>query len=1259
MIKRLLNRLSLIRVIAILVITLILPQMTLAQATHTFNFFGCAPEGETGDNTSWFLYDDWRYICTDNSSAVSNNEAGGVNISLRNGDGISVLYPVNEEIKNDMITKVSLNCSIIDSTTGSTIYVRAANRNDSTNHYSESYKMSMNGNLEINLNNSNGIRAEKLGLQVYSDDNKAFSLNLKSITLTYIISELPKPTFFSKNSGHFGLEYEPIEGATCYYHIDYYHTSKQDKDGTYNQGENISFEAPCTITAYLQLGDMTSETVRAKYFGFDTENVNTTYNTESDMPEVVPDGLPSTIEIEYQVDSDDFTFTENGKKVTPKKMVSSNGYPINGAIFKLQDGTGNLPFTILNTKTESGDNRYDLGSLRLFVDAKPLTKNMIQYTAEETFTNESAVPNIVITDGDYELKENEIQSETGETIGDYDISFKRVNGETTQSVEDMIEVGNYIITVKGNGNYTGEVYLPFTINPITITQATISLSQTEFNYDGTQQLPTITQIIAIDSFEQEQELSEGDYNTTYKKGDTDIEQDNIINAGEYQVVVTFKGKYSGSFSQSFTIHPKSLNGAIMTISASSFSYNGDTQNAQPTVKFSANAATGSNETILTNDDYDLSYKMKNGDIWTDIAQESIINVGTYKVIATGKGNYTDSKESTFTITPASASISAGNQTVPYTGSEIEFDKSKISVEPASLSSSITTTYYATNPDDSQANTPSPMASAPKNIGQYWVVIGLSNANYQASQTATLTIQPPKPTITPEGGQQRYDTTITLAKPYDVPGADIYYSWNNGADSTIYEAPINVETGNLKAWMIVEYMGVDVAGGKYKGEIATAAFTRQEDPALSFIGQDNKTIETAEYTIGASDQSLPTLKNTHNVTVSFESSNSQVATINDGVVTPVGVGTTTITASSPATEGYIASNVSYTLTVYKSLSHESISITVADATYNGEPQTPTITVKDGETTLTKAETSDGTGDYTVVYSNNTLAAASTDDVAPTATITGKGNYKGEVSRTFTISTATMTITAEGYNGTYDGNAHGITVVAPEGATVTYGTKKGTYDKTESPTYTDAGSYMVHYQVVKTNYATITDSAKVEITKATPSITFDKESYSATYGPEGLTVTATSSSNTQVATVADGAISIIGIGETTITVSFAGNNNYEAATTTYKLNVAAGAITGITATGYTGTYDGNSHGITVTAPEGATVTYGTKKGTYDKSESPTYTDAGSYMVHYQVERTNYATITDSAKVEITKATPSITFDKESYSATYGIHCTYSKY
>ena len=100
-----------------------------------------------------------------------------------------------------------------------------------------------------------------------------------------------------------------------------------------------------------------------------------------------------------------------------------------------------------------------------------------------------------------------------------------------------------------------------------------------------------------------------------------------------------------------------------------------------------------------------------------------------------------------------------------------------------------------------------------------------------------------------------------------------------------------------------------------------------------------------------------------------------------------------------------------------------------------------------------------------------------------------NYEDATAAgTLTVNKATMTVTAEGFSGTYDGTAHGITVTAPEGATVKYGTAEGTYDLTASPTYTDAGTYTVYYQVTADNYTTYTGSAKVTVSaKQTQTIT----------------------------------------------------------------------------------------------------------------------------------------------------------------------------
>ncbi len=80
--------------------------------------------------------------------------------------------------------------------------------------------------------------------------------------------------------------------------------------------------------------------------------------------------------------------------------------------------------------------------------------------------------------------------------------------------------------------------------------------------------------------------------------------------------------------------------------------------------------------------------------------------------------------------------------------------------------------------------------------------------------------------------------------------------------------------------------------------------------------------------------------------------------------------------------------------------------------------------------------------------------------------------------------------------------------------------------------------------------------------------------------------------------------------------------------------AGMIADVTATGYAGTYDGLGHAITVTAGEGATVTYSVDGENYD-AENPSFTNAGEHYVYYKVTKDNYDEFNGHAIVQIDKA------------------------
>lgn len=223
-----------------------------------------------------------------------------------------------------------------------------------------------------------------------------------------------------------------------------------------------------------------------------------------------------------------------------------------------------------------------------------------------------------------------------------------------------------------------------------------------------------------------------------------------------------------------------------------------------------------------------------------------------------------------------------------------------------------------------------------------------------------------------------------------------------------------------------------------------------------------------------------------------------------------------------------------------------------------------------------------GDGNVSYRSDNWAVADVDqttgevtikgtgDATITATVEDKegGNYTyatTTASYVLGVGTATMTVSAEGFTGTYDEKAHGITVTAPEEATVKYGTASGTYDLTENPTYTDAGEYTVYYQVTQESFTTVTGSAVVTISQAAGTLSYATTTVSKKAEDEAftneLTITgdgtvAYASSDEKVATVDEtGKVTIVGAGETTITATVTDGKNYSylLKTASYRLGV----------------------------------------------------------------------------------------------------------
>ena len=275
------------------------------------------------------------------------------------------------------------------------------------------------------------------------------------------------------------------------------------------------------------------------------------------------------------------------------------------------------------------------------------------------------------------------------------------------------------------------------------------------------------------------------------------------------------------------------------------------------------------------------------------------------------------------------------------------------------------------------------------------------------------------------------------------------------------------------------------------------------------------------------------------------------------------------------------------------------VTLEASTYYRSPIKMTISKKAGEISFAMTSISKTfgdpsffneltmTGDGTVTYSSSDATVAEVNATTGEVTIKGDGEAiikatvtdgptytyaTNEASYTLGVGTATMTVTAEGYSGTYDGNTHGISVKAPDGATVKYGTTADDYDLEANPAYTDAGTYTVYYKVTMPGFTTVTNSATVTIEKASGTISFatatPKEALHAAAADNTFTqevtktgdgtVTYTISDNTCGASIdaSTGKVTFTQAGSVTITATVADGKNYTYATktATYTLSVS---------------------------------------------------------------------------------------------------------
>lgn len=411
-----------------------------------------------------------------------------------------------------------------------------------------------------------------------------------------------------------------------------------------------------------------------------------------------------------------------------------------------------------------------------------------------------------------------------------------------------------------------------------------------------------------------------------------------------------------------------------------------------------------------------------------------------------------------------------------------------------------------------------------------------------------------------------------------------------------------------------------------------------DPNLSWSAS------SYEAQIGG-DNSFPTLSNEHAVTISYSSSDTDVATIDaKGNITLLTAGTTSIMATSAASTSYSAGSASYALTVTK-----------AGDGISWSASTCTVTYGDEDTYNFPTLSNPGSQSISYASSNEYVATLAEDG---SVTIVGEGETTitatAEANDAYEAALASYTLTVEGdresaslawsesaYTATLasDGNSF-PTLSNPHSLAVTYSSSD------ESVATIDASSgeitlvaegtvAIIATSAADDSYAAGSASYTLKVVKQTVTLAWSADNFSVVL-EEGSssypTLTASpsevassisyASSKTSVATIAaDGSITLAAAGTTTISATFAGDDTYKAASASYTLTVTSTADDGAVNTTFDSAGDSSSDDDI-------------SNTTFTRLVTVTYSSSGATV-------SGYSAVADVMDVSVSGAQVSITY------------------
>lgn len=576
---------------------------------------------------------------------------------------------------------------------------------------------------------------------------------------------------------------------------------------------------------------------------------------------------------------------------------------------------------------------------------------------------------------------------------------------------------------------------------------------------------------------------------------------------------------------------------------------------------------------------------------------------------------------------------ANTLTVSATGYKGIYDGNSHSASAIPSVSKGTTVYYQT--DGGQWTTKVPSI---KDVGEKKVSVKAENPNYETATAGPVTLQvtPKEVTVTARNKEKVYQAAD--------PEFDADVSGKVEGDKFEIQYTLSREKGEAVGTYAITPAGENTQGN----------YTVTYKPGTLRITKSGKLTVSATGYEGVYDGAAHSASASPNVadgtTVSYKVGDDGTWSTDAPSITDAGTKKVYVKAENP---NYETATAETTLKVTR----KPVTVTANDASKVFGENDPDKFTADVDGLL---------GNDKIVFNVNRMAGedAGTYAIIPSGD-SEQGNYEVTYKNgTFTIYKSTaLTVSAPDYSGEYDGRSHGTTAVAkagdhpaPTGTKIYYSTSENGPWSEESPEIKDRGSKTVYVKAENPNFETARNSATLTVTPKEVTVTADDKSKK--YGDKDPELTASVKGTLNGDTVQYQLSRESGedVGKYDITPSGKEDQgNYTVKYELGKLEITKSDSLKVTAKGYTGTYDGTSHGASAVAkvgdnpaPDATTIYYKTGDGNWT-TEAPSIKNAGEKTFQVKAVNSNYEDAVDEGvlkvekrKVTLTSDTASKTFD-----------------